>query len=344
MQERPAHLPRRVKLKRSEFYTHYAVSIVLLAPTVAAIYSFVTRKYISSAIPDMRIFCACTIIASAFLAWFQTWALRFRVVETSEDARSNYQKVIEAIGKTDWHISQHRADSRIVATVPGAVTWGERVEVQFHGTQVYVNSICDPSKWPVLIAFGDNISHIAYIRDAVTDRLERSQGPSSVSQAGDRGESTSLGVAVTPHRSTSIVGVTAARNPITTYEPVFGGIVSVLAGAFLCFLLFVSSGSNSSHTGTAFLSIVCVSVMSWGVAQIVGSRKASRHPDKSNQQSPVLGTALGCVLVGLLLVPVTLMMYEFAPSHPSYMFVSGGVTVLLLVVGAIVGIRQGVWR
>jgi hypothetical protein len=325
MQERPAHLPRRVKLKRSEFYTHYAVSIVLLAPTVAAIYSFVTHKYISSAIPDMRIFCACTIMASAFLAWFQTWALRFRVVETSEDARSNYQKVIEAIGKTDWHISQHHADSRIVATVPGAVTWGERVEVQFHGTHVYVNSICDPSKWPVLIALGDNISHIAFIRDAVTDRLERSQGPSSVSQAGDR-------------------GVTAARNPITAYEPVFGGIVCVLAGAFLFLLLFVSSGSNSSHTGTAFLSIVCVSVMSWGVAQIVGSRKASRHPDKSNQQSPVLGTALGCVLVGLLLVPVTLMMYEFAPSHPSYMFVSGGVAVLLLAVGAIVGIRQGVWR
>jgi hypothetical protein len=337
-------MPPRVKLKGSEFFTHYAVSIILLAPTVAAIYIFATHQYVLNAIAGMRIVCACTIMASAFLAWFQTWALRFREIKTSEDARSNYKKVIEAIGRTDWHISHHRVDSRIVAMVPGAVTWGERVEVQFHGTQVYVNSICDPSKWPVLIALGDNISHIAYIRDAVTDRLERPEVASSVSEGGNLGESTSLGVAATPHRSTSTLGVTAARKPITTYEPVFGGIVSVLAGAFLCFLLFVSSGSNSSHTGTAFLSIMCVSVMSWGIAQIVGSRKASREPDKFNQQSPVLGTALACVLVGLLLVPVTLMLYEFAPSHPSYMFVSGGVTVLLLAVGAIVGIRQGVWR
>jgi len=143
---------------------------------------------------------------------------------------------------------------------------------------------------------------------------------------------------------TASLDVTAARKPIISYEPVFGGIVAVLAATFLCFLLFASSGSNSSHTGTAYLSIVCVSVMTWGVAQILGHRKASREPDKFNQQSPVLGTALGCVLVGLLLVPVTLMFHVFAPSHPSYMFVSGGVCVLLLSVGAIVGIRQGIWR
>jgi hypothetical protein len=331
-----------VKLKGSEFYTHYAVSIVLLTPTVAAIYSLATHNFVSSAIPGMRTFCACTILASAFLAWYQTWALRFRVVQTSEDARSNYQKVIEAIGRTDWHVSQHRADSRIVAAVPGAATWGERVEIRFHGTSVYVSSICDPSKWPMLIALGDNMSHIAYIRDAVLDRVDRPRVESSVSQRGDRDESTSLGVAATPRRSTSSFVVTSARKAIITYEPVFGGIVSVLAGAFLCFVLFVSSGSNSSHTGTAFLSIMCANIMIWGVS--LGYRKASRDPDKSNQQSPVLGTALGCVLVGLLLVPVTLMFYEFAPTHPSYMFVSGGVTVLLLSIGAVVGIRQGVWR
>ena len=61
----------RVKLKGSEFYTHYAVSIILLAPTVAAIYSFATHKYILSAIAGMRIICACTIMASAFLRGFK---------------------------------------------------------------------------------------------------------------------------------------------------------------------------------------------------------------------------------------------------------------------------------
>ena len=252
--------------------------------------------------------------------------------------------VIESIGRTNWHISQHRADSRLVALVPGAVTWGEKVEVQFYGTDVYVNSICDPSKWPVLIALGDNISHIAYIRDAVTGRLEQPKAASSVSQGAVGDESASFGVASTSRGSPSTLGVTATKKQIITYEPVFGGIVSVLACALLCFVLFVSSDSNSSHTGTAFLSIVCVNLMIWGISQIVGHRKASRYPDKFGRQSPVLGTALGCVLVGVLLVPVTLMFYEFAPSHPSYMFVSGGVTVLLLSVGAIVGIRQGVWR
>jgi hypothetical protein len=108
-----------------------------------------------------------TLAASAFLARYQTRALRFRVIETSERARENYGKVIEAIGRADWRLSQHRIDSQIVAKVPGAASWGERVEARFHGTYVYVNSICDPSKWFQLIAWGDNISHIAYIRQAL---------------------------------------------------------------------------------------------------------------------------------------------------------------------------------
>jgi hypothetical protein len=136
-------------------------------PTIATIFSLATHHYISSAIPVMRIVCACTLLASIFVAWFQTHALRFRVFETSENAHVNYQKVMDAIGKTDWHISQHHLDSRIVSEVPGAGSWGERVEVRFHGTNVYVNSICDPSKRPQLIAFGDNISNITYIRRAV---------------------------------------------------------------------------------------------------------------------------------------------------------------------------------
>jgi hypothetical protein len=134
------------------------------------------------------------------------------------------------------------------------------------------------------------------------------------------------------------------KTPIVAYEPAFGGIVSVLAGALLFFVLFASWGTKGSHTGTAFLSIICVQVITWGVAQIVGYRKAKRNPDHFPEQAPLLGTAVSCVLVGLLLVPVTLMLYEFAPNHPSYTYVSGGVTVLLLSVGAVVGIRQGVWR
>jgi hypothetical protein len=127
------------------------------------------------------------------------------------------------------------------------------------------------------------------------------------------------------------------------YEPAFGAIVSVLAGALLCFILLASWGTKGSHTGTAVLSIFCVRVIAWGVAQIVGYRKAKRNPNRDLQEDPLLGTALSCVFFGLLLVPVTLMLYEFAPVHPSYAYVTGGVSGLLLLVGAVVGIRQGVW-
>jgi hypothetical protein len=134
------------------------------------------------------------------------------------------------------------------------------------------------------------------------------------------------------------------RKQNTDYEPVFGGIVFSLATALLCFVLFAPTPPGSSHTGTVFLSIICARAMFWGVAQIVGYHKMSRSPDSASQQSPLLGTALGCVFLGLLLVPVTLLLYEFAPDHPSYMIVAGGVTILLLSIGAVIGIRQGIWR
>jgi hypothetical protein len=138
--------------------------------------------------------------------------------------------------------------------------------------------------------------------------------------------------------------VIALRKPSVAYEPAFGGIVSVLACGFLCFILFASWRTKGSYTATAFLSIMCVRVIAWGIGQIVGHRKAQLNPDHDPQQAPLLGTALSCVLVGLLLVPVTLILYEVAPNHPRYTYGTGGMTVLLLSVGAVVGIRQGVWR
>jgi hypothetical protein len=325
-----------VKLNRSEFITHYAIPIILLTPSIAAAYSFTTHHYVPSAIPGMRILCLSTIVASAFLASFQTWALRFRVFKTSENARVNYQKVIHAISKTNWRVSQHRAESRIVATVPGAVTWGERIEVRFHDTDVYANSICDPSKWPALVALGDNLSHVAYVRNAVM-RTELSAGDIAAD-----GASSQVGAA--PRRLTASAGVTVEKKRSLSYEPVFGGILICLGTVLLCFVLFAPTDPGASHTGTAFLVMICAMGMSWGGAQIVGYRKMSLSPGNASQQSPLLGTAFGCVFLGLLLVPATLLLYEFASDHPSYMIGAGGVAILLLSIGAIIGIRQGVWR
>jgi hypothetical protein len=132
--------------------------------------------------------------------------------------------------------------------------------------------------------------------------------------------------------------------PVVAYEPAFGGIVSVLASTLLCFVLFAPWGTKRSYIGTAFLSIMCVRVIAWGVGQMNGYRKEKRNPDRDPQQTPLMGTAVSCVLVGLLLVPVTLLLYEFVPNHRSYSYVTAGGTVVLLSAGAVVGIRQGVWR
>jgi hypothetical protein len=129
---------------------------------------------------------------------------------------------------------------------------------------------------------------------------------------------------------------------IVSFEPAFGGIVSVLAAAILCFEIFALTSPHPSYTATAFLSIICVRAIYWGIAQIVGYRKARR--DNIELQPPALGTALACVLLGLLLVLVTVFLYEFARNHLGYAIAGGSLAALFLFVGAIVGIRQGVWR
>lgn len=157
-------------------------------------------------------------------------------------------------------------------------------------------------------------------------------------------KSASLLARAVPGRSISSFGGTTVRKPAVAYEPAFGVIVSVLAGAVLCFVVFASWDAKGSYTGAAFLSIMCVRAIAWGVGQIVGYREAKRNPSLKPQQAPLLGTALSCVLFGLLLVPVALLLYELAPNHPSYTYGTAGFAIVLLLVGAVAGIRQGVWR
>jgi hypothetical protein len=131
------------------------------------------------------------------------------------------------------------------------------------------------------------------------------------------------------------------RSAPVSYEPVFGGMVAVLAAAFVCYVLFSARSPGTSHTGTAFLLIVSGNAMFWGGAQIVGYRNAKR---RGTAQSPVLGTALGCALLGLLLALVAVLLHELTPERTAESLLTGGISALLLVVAAVVGIRQGVWR
>ena len=129
------------------------------------------------------------------------------------------------------------------------------------------------------------------------------------------------------------------RDPSAEYEPVFGGIVAILAAALLFVVLFTW---QSAAPPGVLLVLVSGRAVFWGAGQIVGYRRAKRLLGSATP-SPLLGTALGCVFVGLMLAPVTLLLYEFG-SRPLYGSLTAAVATTLLVVGATLGIRQGVWR
>jgi hypothetical protein len=130
------------------------------------------------------------------------------------------------------------------------------------------------------------------------------------------------------------------RTVLRSYEPVFGGIVAILAAAFLCFVLFVSS-PRGLDSPTVHLVVYSGAAISWGLLQVVGYRNAKRK--NVTLAEPVLGTAVGCVLLGLILALVTLCLYEFA-HDVWYAIATGFVTAILLCIGAVVGIREGTWK
>jgi glucose uptake protein GlcU len=102
-------------------------------------------------------------------------------------------------------------------------------------------------------------------------------------------------------RSTSSLGVSVLRTVLRSYEPVFGGIVAILAIAFLFFVLFLNS-SRRLDSATVHLVAYSGAGIAWGLLQAVGYRSAKRK--NVALAEPVLGTALGCVLLGLILVLV----------------------------------------
>jgi len=57
-----------------------------------------------------------------------------------------------------------------------------------------------------------------------------------------------------------------------------------------------------------------------------------------------VGTALSCVIFGLMSAVVAVFQYVLNPDHGITLYVSGALAVVLLAVGAVVGVRQGVWR
>ena len=86
------------------------------------------------------------------------------------------------------------------------------------------------------------------------------------------------------------------RTVLRSYEPVFGGIVAILAAALLCVVLFEPRRLDS---GAAHIMAYSGAGIAWGLLQVVGYRNAKRK--NIALAEPVLGTAVGCVLLGLML-------------------------------------------
>jgi hypothetical protein len=162
-----------VKLKGFELWTHYVPATFFMIPSIVTVFCFVTGKLQPDRTHDMLIISAVCICISALMMWGQRRALRFVAVETSNIESTNYHLVLKTIRAAHWKIRQEHESSMIVAAVSGFPksmrSWGERVEIHFSGNHVYVNSICDPSKWSSATAWGRNEENVKLIRKAVTN-------------------------------------------------------------------------------------------------------------------------------------------------------------------------------
>jgi hypothetical protein len=72
------------------------------------------------------------------------------------------------------------------------------------------------------------------------------------------------------------------KKPTNDYEPAFGGMVFVLAAALLCTILYTAWNPGVSATGTVFLSIMCVNVMTWGASKSWVTEKRVRDSSTHN--------------------------------------------------------------
>ena len=130
------------------------------------------------------------------------------------------------------------------------------------------------------------------------------------------------------------------RTVLRSYEPVFGGIVAILAGSLLCVALFVPTPGGFDRS-TVHVIAYSATGLAWGVLQVVGYRSAKRK--NVALAEPTLGVAEGCVLFGLILVLATICYWELA-NDPKYAIAIGLVAAIILCIGAVVGIRQGTWK
>jgi hypothetical protein len=99
----------------------------------------------------------------------QSRDLRFTRLATAADAPSNFDAVQVAAKAAGWRIVRQDAPRRLDAAASvSLLDTGERIAVRFHGSDVLVASICDPSVGFSLVGRRHCAEHRELVRQAVS--------------------------------------------------------------------------------------------------------------------------------------------------------------------------------
>jgi hypothetical protein len=116
-------------------------------------------------------FVAMLVLIAAFAFWWQKRVLRYTKVRTAQCAEANHQAVLLLAQKLGWAIIAEMPSEFLLISVPGfpktLASWGEQVSVRFLGTEVYVNSICDPNRYASVSAYGRNGRNVRAVVRAI---------------------------------------------------------------------------------------------------------------------------------------------------------------------------------
>ena len=119
---------------------------------------------------DMQcMFCAGTIFLVAGILGHRRLRrqLRFQIVTTSRTASENYVRVLSSVTNKGWTIRMHEENHFILCFTPmSPFSFGDRVTIYFKNQDVWVNSICEPSK-PMGGLFGPHKKNVDVVQAAV---------------------------------------------------------------------------------------------------------------------------------------------------------------------------------
>lgn len=144
--------PERLQLVGSDWARYFApVAICLYVAAICAAMivtsAFLANRHESVAISAAGLFglmMSCAL--GAALLFMQLHELRFVVVHTHSDARSQFQRIHDLAVEQGWRITGEQDGQRLEARTTGSVLdAGELVVVKFRSDEVLVASICDPS-------------------------------------------------------------------------------------------------------------------------------------------------------------------------------------------------------